>query len=42
MKKEYDYIIVGLGLAGISFCEQLRANNKTFVVFDDSSQNHRW
>jgi hypothetical protein len=38
MKKEYDYIIVGLGLAGISFCEQLRANNKTFVVFDDSSQ----
>ncbi|TBN02742.1 FAD-binding oxidoreductase [Hyunsoonleella flava] len=38
MKTEYDYIIVGLGLAGISFCEQLRAHNKTFVVFDDSSQ----
>jgi len=38
MKKEYDYIVVGLGLAGISFCEQLRANNKTFIVFDDSSQ----
>lgn len=35
---EYDYIIVGLGLAGISFCEQLRSHNKTFVVFDDGSQ----
>ncbi|MBC3757938.1 FAD-dependent oxidoreductase [Hyunsoonleella sp. SJ7] len=38
MKTEYDYIIVGLGLAGICFCEQLRAHNKSFVVFDDSSQ----
>lgn len=35
---QVDYVIVGLGLAGISFCEQLRHNNKTFVVFDDSSQ----
>lgn len=35
---QVDYIIVGLGLAGISFCEQLRMHNKTFVVFDDSSQ----
>ncbi|GGD13701.1 NAD(P)/FAD-dependent oxidoreductase [Hyunsoonleella pacifica] len=35
---QVDYIVVGLGLAGISFCEQLRAHNKTFVVFDDSSQ----
>jgi glycine oxidase len=33
-----DYIIVGCGLAGIAFCEQLKANNKTFVVFDDNSQ----
>lgn len=33
-----DYIIVGVGLAGIAFCEQLKANNKTFVVFDDASQ----
>lgn len=33
-----DYIIVGVGLAGISFCEQLKANNKSFVVFDDKSQ----
>lgn len=36
--KEVDYIIVGCGLAGIAFCEQLRAANKTFVVFDDHSQ----
>ncbi|WP_445738360.1 NAD(P)/FAD-dependent oxidoreductase [Mariniflexile sp.] len=35
---QVDYIIVGIGLAGIGFCEQLRANNKTFVVFDDTSQ----
>lgn len=36
--KEVDYIIVGVGIAGISFCEQLNANNKTFVVFDNASQ----
>lgn len=29
-----DYIIVGLGIAGISICEQLRKNNKSFIVFD--------
>lgn len=33
-----DYIIVGLGLAGISFCETLRKHRKTFVVFNDGSQ----
>ncbi|MGY0393350.1 NAD(P)/FAD-dependent oxidoreductase [Bizionia sp. KMM 8389] len=33
-----DYFIVGLGLAGVAFCEQLRQANKTFLVFDDSSQ----
>lgn len=33
-----DYIIVGCGLAGIAFCEQLRLHNKTFVVFDNGSQ----
>ncbi|GAB1857336.1 FAD-dependent oxidoreductase [Flavobacteriaceae bacterium MHTCC 0001] len=38
MKAAYDYIVVGLGLAGINFCEQLRANNKTFIVFNDNSQ----
>lgn len=34
-----DYIIVGLGLAGIAFAEELRERNKSFVVFEDSSQN---
>ena len=38
MEAEVDYIIVGIGLAGISFCEQLKANNKTFVVYDNGSQ----
>lgn len=33
-----DYIIVGLGLAGLAFAEELLANNKTFVVFEDNSQ----
>lgn len=36
--KQVDYIVVGIGIAGISFCEQLKANNKTFVVFDNASQ----
>lgn len=35
---QVDYIIVGCGLAGIAFCEQLIANNKTFVVIDNNSQ----
>ena len=33
-----DYIIVGVGLAGLSFCEQLKQNNKSFIVFDNASQ----
>lgn len=33
-----DYLVVGLGLAGISFCEQLEKNNKTFKVISDTSQ----
>lgn len=36
--KKVDYIVVGCGLASIAFCEQLKANKKTFVVFDDESQ----
>ncbi|NNE32193.1 MAG: FAD-binding oxidoreductase [Winogradskyella sp.] len=36
--KDVDYIIVGCGLASIAFCEELRANQKSFVVFDDGSQ----
>lgn len=35
---QVDYIVVGVGLAGISFCEQLKANKKSFVVFDNASQ----
>tara|TARA_R110002049_G_scaffold195004_1_gene364083 strand:- start:41 stop:1093 length:1053 start_codon:yes stop_codon:yes gene_type:complete len=35
---QVDYIVVGIGLAGIGFCEQLKANNKSFVVFDNASQ----
>ncbi len=34
-----DYIIVGLGLAGIALAERLEAINKSFVVFDDESQH---
>jgi glycine/D-amino acid oxidase-like deaminating enzyme len=33
-----DYIIVGLGLAGLAFAEELIAANKTFIVFEDDSQ----
>ncbi|WP_298533015.1 FAD-binding oxidoreductase [uncultured Algibacter sp.] len=36
--KQVDYIVVGIGIAGISFCEYLKANNKSFMVFDDVSQ----
>ncbi|WP_298782233.1 FAD-binding oxidoreductase [uncultured Polaribacter sp.] len=34
-----DYIIVGLGLAGLAFAEELILANKTFIVFEDNSQN---
>lgn len=34
-----DYIIVGLGLAGIAFAEELKKRGKTFVVFEDQSQS---
>ena len=36
---DVDYIIVGLGLAGLAFAEQLENNNKSYVVFEDNSQN---
>lgn len=39
MKTKYDYIIVGAGLAGISFCETLKSNNKTFIVIDNHDNN---
>lgn len=33
-----DYLIVGLGLAGISFCEQLEKHGKSYHVIADDSQ----
>ncbi len=36
---QVDYIIVGLGLAGVAFTKELAENNKSFVVFEDNSQN---
>lgn len=33
-----DYIVVGLGLAGISFCEVLEKEGKSFTVISDTSQ----
>lgn len=34
-----DYIIVGSGIAGVSFAELALQNNKTFVVYDNYSTN---
>ena len=34
-----DYIIVGLGLAGLTFTKELEKNKKTYLVFEDYSQN---
>jgi len=34
-----DYIIVGFGLAGLAFAETLEKHDKSFVVFEDNSQN---
>lgn len=36
---DIDYIIVGLGLAGLAFTKELEKNNKSFIVFEDNSQN---
>jgi len=33
-----DYIIVGLGLAGLAFAERLTLAGKSFVIFEDESQ----
>jgi glycine/D-amino acid oxidase-like deaminating enzyme len=35
--REVDYIIVGLGIAGISICEQLEKHKKTYVVIDEAT-----
>ena len=36
---QVDYIIVGLGLAGLAVTRELVENNKSFIVFEDNSQN---
>ena len=36
---DVDYIIVGLGLAGLAFAEELENNDKSFVIFENGSQN---
>ncbi len=33
-----DYIVVGLGLAGVSFVEKLEKNHKSYVVYENYSQ----
>ncbi|MEW7277856.1 FAD-binding oxidoreductase [Aquimarina sp. 2201CG1-2-11] len=33
-----DYLIVGLGLSGLSYIEQLETNNKSYVVFENATQ----
>jgi len=35
---QVDYIIVGLGLAGLAFAEELLQNQKSFIVFENDSQ----
>ncbi|MET2983949.1 NAD(P)/FAD-dependent oxidoreductase [Aureibaculum conchae] len=36
---QVDYIIVGLGLAGLAFAEVLAQYDKSFIVYEDCSQN---
>lgn len=36
--KQVDYIIVGLGIAGISLCEQLQKHGKSFMVIDNGAE----
>ncbi len=37
--KEVDYIVVGLGLAGLAFSRILEKHKKSFIIFEDNSQN---
>lgn len=37
-KNTVDYIIVGLGLAGIAMIEELKSHGKTYLVYEDHSQ----
>jgi glycine oxidase len=33
-----DYLVVGSGIAGMTFCHILQQHRKTFIVYDDGSQ----
>jgi len=37
--KKFDFIVVGTGLAGVAVTRELQARDKSFVVFDNRSQN---
>ena len=37
-----DYLVVGLGLAGISFCHTLEQEGRSFHVLSDNSQRSSW
>ena len=36
--KHFDYIVVGLGIAGICFCEELEKHNKSFITIDSGQE----
>ena len=36
--REVDYIIVGLGIAGICFCEELDKHGKSFIAIDNGQE----
>ena len=36
---QVDYIIIGFGLAGLAFAEELEKHQKSFIVYEDNSQN---
>ncbi len=36
---DIDYIIVGFGLAGLAFVEELEKKGKTYIIFENESQN---
>ena len=36
--REVDYIIVGFGISGMAFCEQLEQHGASYIVYNDQSQ----
>jgi glycine oxidase len=37
--QEKDYIVVGLGIAGLAICESIENRNKSFMVFDTGEES---